>query len=54
MKLNTLQIRYLLAILLACVSAYVIGWDLPTRTFVFLTTFWAFSPSVRVQFHSKG
>ena len=46
--MNTLLTRSILAIVLASFAACVIGWDLPTRTFVFLTTFWAFSPSVRI------
>lgn len=46
--MNTELARSILAVVLAAFASFVIGWDLPTRTFVFLTTFWAFSPSVRI------
>lgn len=46
--MEIIDARTLSALALASFAAFVIGWDLPTRTFVFLTTFWAFSPSIRI------
>lgn len=46
--MNIIAAHSLAALLLASFAAFVIGGDLPTRTFVFLTTFWAFSPSVLI------